>query len=139
MQATDTLDLDSIEDVQTASLEVKHPTTGAPTGAVIELAGPQHPTHQKFRIELQRKIQRDMRRNGRTALADPQDAFDTDTDWLVLCTLGWSGITQGGQQLPFSTAAARAIYADPKKQWLRMQVRAALNEADRFISNSAKA
>ena len=140
MQATDnTLDLDSFEDVQSATVVLKNPATGAPTGASVDVIGPEHPVRKTIQMDRARKARADFQRSGKLTISDPLDDIDTQTDFLVACTTGWQGLMQGGQALVYSTDASRRLYTDPKKQWLRAQVVKALDEAERFISDSAKA
>ena len=54
-------------------------------------------------------------------MSDPEDDEADQVDMLVSCTLGWTGAA-----VPFSPQAARALYTDPKRRWLRDQVQAAL-------------
>jgi hypothetical protein len=140
MQPVDnTLDLDAFEDVQIATVVLKNPATGAPTGATVEIIGPEHPTRKKITMDRMRKARANFQRDGKIAVTDPLDDIDDETDFLVACTAGWSGLTSGGQLLPHSAEEARRLYTDPKKQWLRAQVKKAIDDATRFISDSAKA
>lgn len=139
MQSTDMLDLDAFEDVQTATVVLKNPSTGAPTSASIEIVGPEHPERKKIQFDRARKMRAAFQRTGKIEVSDPLDDIADETDLLVACTVGWSGLVKGGKEMAFSKDAARALYTDPKKQWLRGQVKKALDEAERFISSSAKA
>jgi hypothetical protein len=135
----ETLDLDQFEDMPSATVVLKNPATGAPTAATIELLGPEHPARKKIQMDRARKMRADFQRTGKLTVSDPLEDIDTETDFLVACTTGWSGITKGGAALAYSSDAARALYTDAKRQWVRVQVRKAVDEADRFISSSAKA
>jgi hypothetical protein len=139
MTPIETFDLDQFEDVQTSSVTLKNPATGAPTAAVIELLGPEHPARKKIQMDRARKMRAEFQRNGKISVSDPLEDVDAETDFLVACTAGWSGMTQAGAVLAYSADAARALYTDTKRQWVRAQVKKALDEAERFISSSAKA
>ena len=52
--------------------------------------------------------------------------------------LSWN-VTRGGVPVEFSPANVRALLTDPKKQWVRGQVRAGINKTELFIADSAKA
>lgn len=134
----DTLDLDAFEDVETSVVVLKNPATGAPTASTITLIGPEHPARKKIQFDRTRKIRTEFQRSGKIAVSDPVDDIDDETNYLVACTVGWN-LSQGGNALPFSPDAARALYSDAKRQWLRAQVKKALDEAERFICSSAKA
>lgn len=131
------LDLDAFEDLQASTLVLKNPVTGAPSTSTITIAGPEHPVRKKIMLDRSRKLRAEAQR-GTRAVTDPLEDIDVETDLMVGFTLGWS-ITQGGAELAFSAAAARALYTDPKRQWLRAQVKVAIDQADRFIGSSQTA
>jgi len=140
MQLIDqTLDLDQFEDVQTATVVLKNPATGAPTAATVNIVGPEHPTRKKIQMDRARRLRADFQRTGKLTVSDPLDDIDDETDFLVACVTDWAGLTSGGKALEYNPAAVRALFTDPKRQWIRAQVKKALDEAERFISNSAKA
>lgn len=124
-------DFDAFEDVSTAVLRIKTPD-GLPTAMSITLAGPEHPERKKRGFVRQRKFRQEFAKLGKMPVSDPADDYDDETDELVANTLGWEGA-----RVPYSAQAARALYVDPKRQWLRAQVAAALNERDRFTRSSA--
>lgn len=131
-------DLDEFEDIGTTTLVLKNPATGAPGLATIELIGPEHPVRKKIAMDRARKMRAEFQRNGKITVTDPLDDIEEETDYLVACTQGWANVTVAGAPLAYSPAAALALYTDPKRQWLRAQVKKALDEAERFISDSAK-
>ena len=133
------LDLDQFEDVQTATVALKNPATGAPTAATVDIVGPEHPTRKQIQMDRARKIRAQFQRTGKVEVSDPLDDIDDETDFLASCVTGWSGLVSGGQALAFSPAAVRTLMTDPKRQWVRAQIKKALDEAERFIKNSAKA
>lgn len=126
-------DLSSIEEVESADFAVKDPTTGRPTGMVIRLAGPEHPARKARDLARLRRLRKVMVRTGKLPDTDPEEDEADELDNLVACTLGWEGAT-----VPYSTAEARRIYADPRRRWLRRQVATALNEAELFTRASAQ-
>lgn len=130
-------DIGDFEDIHSADVAIKDPTTGKPTAAVVTLAGPEHPARKKILFARQRKLRKNLQRSGKLELTDPEEDEADEIDYLVDCTLGWRGLVKGGQALAFSKDAARALYEDPKRRWLRDQVRAALDEREAFIARSA--
>lgn len=133
------LDLDDFEDVTSADLRIKHPETGAPTSVTITLAGPEHPDRKRILFARQRRMRNQLQKTGKLQLQDPADDEIDETDLLAACTLGWSGIVVGGQPVVYSPQAALAIYGNPKRRWLRDQVKAALDERELFIKRCAAA
>jgi hypothetical protein len=77
-----------------------------------------------------------LQQTGKLQLADPEEEEGEEVDMLVACTLGWKGISVGGKALAYSAEAARSLYTDPKRRWLRDQIKAALNEREHFIKRS---
>jgi hypothetical protein len=131
------LDIDEFEDVVSTVVVLKDPMTGGSTSATITLAGPEHPMRKRFTLDRARRLRAGFQKTGKIQLGDPEDDEADEVDFLVASTLGWSGLRSAGEELPFSAAAARQLYLNPKRRWLREQVKAALDEKDRFIQRSA--
>ena len=121
----------SIEDVPTGELRVRN-ADGGPTAWVITLAGPEHPERKRRLFARQRRLRATMVKTGKLPSSDPEDDDAEAVDELVACTLGWVGSV-----LPYSPDAARKLYADSKRRWLRDQVSQALEERSLFTLSSA--
>ena len=132
-----TLDIDSFEDVLISTVVLKNPATGAPTPASIDVLGPEHPARKKLLLDRIRKNRNQFQRTGKVEVSDPEDDIADETEILVACTVGWTGLTQSGQPLAYSADAARALYTDPKRHWLRGQIKKSLDEVERFIASSS--
>lgn len=132
------VDLDQFENLLTSDVVIKNPLTGAPTTSVITVMGPEHPQRKKLVMDRSRQMRTEFQRTGKPTVSDPVEDYENDTEFMVTATVGWS-ILFGGNAVPFSKEEARKLYADPKRQWLRSQVRVALEQSERFISDSAKA
>lgn len=130
-------DVSSYTDVHTGAVTIKNPETGAPTPLVIELAGPEHPTRKRDAFNKARRARQDMMKTGKVQLGDPEEEDAEVTEKLAEYTLGWTGLVIGGQPVQYSRQAALQLYGDPKLRWLRAQVKAALEETERFIKRSA--
>jgi hypothetical protein len=135
----ETFDLDSFEDISAGDYVVKHPETNQPTAIVITLAGPEHPNRKKIAFAHQRRLRKVLQQTGKLQLADPEEEEADEVDMLVACTLGWKGVSVAGKPLAYSAENARTVYGDPKRRWLRDQVKAALNEREHFIRRSETA
>lgn len=135
--ASAAFDLASFEDVPSTDYVLKNPATGAPTAVVFSLAGPEHPTRKRAAMARARRMRAALMKTGKVQLGDPEEDEADETDQLVSFTLGWKGVVIGGKEVPFSAAAARDLYGDPKRRWVRDQVKAALEERDAFIRGSA--
>lgn len=132
-------DIADYEDVTQADITIKDPATGAPTAITFTLAGPEHPKRKKIDMDRQRRMRAQLQKTGKLQFQDPEEDEQDETDSLVACTLGWTGLTLNGHPLVFSADNARQIYTDPKRRWLRAQVVAALAEREAFIKRSATA
>lgn len=133
-QAPAVFDFSSFEDVDSADVRIKAPDTGAATSMVVTLAGPEHPARKRLVLSRQRKLRQALSRTGKLPVSDPEEDDAEQVDMLVACTLGWVGAA-----VPFTPAAARQLYEDPKRRWLRDQVQTALDERALFTQASAKA
>lgn len=125
-------DFAAFEDVDRADVRIKDPTTGAATAMVITLAGPEHPDRKRLTFARQRRLRAGLAKTGKLQVGDPEDDAADQLDMLVACTLAWSGAA-----VPYSPAAARALYGDKRRTWLRDQVQAALDERELFTRSSA--
>lgn len=132
-----TLDIDDFEDVLTGVVNLVNPKTLAPTTSSVTLASKDHMARKRIDMARTRKLRTAFNQSGKLPVTDPVDDIDEETDYLVASTLGWN-LTQSGKPLEFSPEAARKVYTDPKKQWIRSQVLAALNKSELFIANSVK-
>lgn len=128
----ETFKLDDFEDVLTAEVRIKNPKTGAPTPMVVTLAGPEHPDRKRIQFAKSRRLRAELSKTGKLPVTDPEEDESEETDMLVACTIGWTGADPA-----FTKQAARAVYTDPKRRWLRDQVLAALNERELFTRASA--
>lgn len=131
-------DLDTIEDLDTADIELLNPKTQQGTGAFITLAGPEHPERKAQTFKLIRKARADMARNAaakRGAVRQPDDPEDDMRETIAMLasiTMGWRGIAQGGKPIAFTRQAAIDLYSDPKRQWIVRQLVADMNAVDVF-------
>ena len=130
-------DIQSITDAQTAEIELKHPVTGELLGATITVAGPENPLRKALDFARMRKLRQEIQRTGKHEISDPQDDVLDAIDKLAACTLGWSGITDGGKPVEYSKEAAAKLYNADGLGWLRDQVFAAMDERERFIKACA--
>jgi len=132
-QATATgFDLDTIEDASQADVELRHPKTDMGTGAFITLMGPEHPERKAITLGLMRRARAEAMRSN-TQPKDPEEDIAESIEMLVKITLGWRGIAQNGQPVPFSPAAAAALYGDKKRQWVVKQLIRAMHDQVLFI------
>ena len=131
------LDIANIAELSEADVDIKHPLTGAPTGAVVTLAGPEHSKRRQLLFTRTRKLRAKFQKSGKVQLDDPEDEEVDSIAYLAACTLGWKKIGENGKEIAFSESAAAALYG--RVGWLRGQIAAALEEKENFIRASAPA
>lgn len=86
---------------QGATIEVAHPVTGDKTDVRIVIRGVDSPSFRKITREHRKK----MSEKG------AEDRLEEmSCDMLAALTIGWQGITQNGEPVPFSVDAVRALY-----------------------------
>lgn len=129
---TDVFDFTAFEDVTSADVRIKDPITGASTAMVVSLAGPEHAERKRLTALHRQRLRAEIFKVGKLHAGSAEDEDADAVEMLVVCTLGWTGAP-----VPYSKDAARALYADPKRRWLREQVQAALNERELFTRSSA--
>lgn len=121
-------DINTIKELQQATLQLTHPETGVPLGAELILAGANHPQRKACEFNRARTLRARVAKKGRIELTDPQDDADYDVDHLVACTLGWNGIARDGVPIEFGPGEVRALYESTA--WVRAQ-------ANEFLAGSA--
>ncbi|GCL61490.1 hypothetical protein [Pseudaquabacterium pictum] len=125
--AAEPFDILAFEDAEAADLRIKHPITGAPTTMVVQLAGPEHPVRRRIVLARQRRMRAQLAQTGELQVTDPEEDELDELELLVACTLGWRGAAQ-----PYSPAAARDAFNDPRRRWLRDQVQRGLKDRQFF-------
>lgn len=133
-------DLDSIEDVGSAEVELLHPLSGKPTGAFVTLAGPEHPDRKRLTFGLIRRARQDaarqaasLRAGRQAAVTAPEEDLEESIDLLVGITLAWRGFKKDGAPLACTEANKRAMFYDPKRQWVVKQLTEAMQNTNLFI------
>lgn len=138
------MDINSIIEQDSTEYELKNPKTEEGTGIFITLAGPEHEKRRAAAFAAQRRTRKQLAKvKGEgvwraLAESDPEEEEEQLTDSLVVCTLSWRNLELDGQPYEFSAENARKLYTDPRLAWVRRQVRAALDDANIFITSSAQ-
>lgn len=114
--------------------ELKLPGAGRPLGAFITVRGPRsEAVREMARQRIEAAHARDIEARRRREEPRPQSLDEMDaqlTDTAVRYTMDWEGITDKGAPVPFSAAAAAALYqAHP---WIREQVIAEAQDLGNF-------
>ena len=132
-------DIADVEDVVEAEVEIKDPVTNAGTGIIFKLGGPEYGPRKRIVSDRTRRMAVTASRTGKVPIPGPEEAEELETDLLVAATIGWSGLVLHGEPLPFSKEAALKLYTDPRRRWLRQQVKDALDDRENFTRRSAAA
>ena len=112
---------------QGAEVEIMHPVSGVSLGITIRVAGTDSVTHRNAQREITNRRLRNKQKNTITVEAIEEEALSV----LAKCTLGWSGLEDGGKPLEFNEANARMIYE--KYPFVKEQVETFMLERGNFL------
>ena len=115
---------------ETSELEITHPKTGIGTGVFITLLGVDSKEWRRESLKLRNenlKLQR--KRNG----VDAEKYDDDGIRLLAACTVGWRGLTEDGQPVPFTPENVMRIYRD--FGFIRQQVDEFVSDIGNFIGS----
>lgn len=105
------------------TLEIVHPSTGE-GGWFIELAAPFHAGAQ---AKVNTILDRSKKRKVTTTAQDERDGVEL----IAARVLGWTGLKNGDDEMPYTEATCIAILANPKSFWVRTQLIEALGDTTR--------
>jgi len=138
MQQPETLDLGTLDFQSTANdgarLELRHPTTNAPTGAWLQLLGIDSDAYRAAQRAQQRDRLKQIARNRRLGIT-PEEIESEALAMLVVATVGMGGFSKDGAALQFSADTARALYK--RHNWIREQADEFINDRANFLPKSA--
>jgi len=134
------LDLASLDTAAGAEagfeLQLRHPATRDPLPMWITVRGQDGATFRDVQRELERRRLETAQRRNQSVTHD--DIEEDTIELLGRTTLGWRGnFTLDGQELPFSTLSAMAVYR--RFVWIREQVAAAEASRANFLPGSPSA
>ena len=104
--------------------EVMDPLSKLPSGWFIELATPAHAGAQARVTAI---LDRLHKRKVSTAAQDEKDSVDL----IATRVLGWRGLSDGAEDVPYSPEAAVAYLSGAKAFWLRQQIVEAMGDTER--------
>jgi len=124
------MDLSTLLPKNDAVIQLKHPVTGEFLPDIeVQIVGHDSPVF-KNAIKARAKAQIARKSKELDLNANERDTIEL----LAQCTLGWTGITEGGKELPFSTA--NAVYIYTKYNWIREQIDNAIGDRSHFFINA---
>lgn len=133
------MDLAIYEQKEVCEYQLTTPS-GEKLDVIFQLAGPNHPKRKERDRKRLAQSLREFNKRGKPQLDDdPDDLVERQTEMLVACTLGWRNLAIDGEPVTWSEAAARRLYEEPRFEWVRGQVTAALNDIANFIPGSSRA
>lgn len=107
------MDLENFDTVTRANegapCALKDVRTGKPTDAVITVRGMDSDDFQRLKADRARDMAA-RRESGNYAELTQEERDELAVDTLARMTVGWTGLSHGGQPLVFSVAAARDLY-----------------------------
>lgn len=135
MSTTEVFDLSTVEDVETAEVQLKR--NGQPLPIFVTLAGPEHPKRKRYAFDKQRKIRKQLAKTGKMEFGDPQDDEAEENDLLADCILDWRGVAFQGQPVLCNRESVMRLLTDKKRAWFRKSLLEAFNDLEAFTRVSA--
>ena len=115
-------------------LQLRHPHTDEPLGAVIHIVGDECEAVRDFTRKLMQKTQSReslARKRGKDVVPQLEELEEAVVDSAVARTTGWDDLWLGGEAVVFSEQKARELYA--QYEWIRTQVMDASKDLGNFI------
>lgn len=106
---------------QGAKLELRHPATDEPLGAVLVLAGADSKTYRRHEAATLNRFLDRMAKGKRGKGKSAEEQEREGVEMLVACTLNWSGVVLDGTELPCTPENALMLYT--RMPWVKEQAR----------------
>jgi hypothetical protein len=134
------IDLTSLDTTEAcnagADVEIRHPVTNAPTGITVRVLGRDSDTFKQYTRDLLNTRMRREAMAQKRGKDDPRTVEIVEQEnlgLLVACTVGWSGVTEAGTEVPFTEANVQAVYK--KYPVIYDQVNEAIGALELFLKN----
>lgn len=125
------MNLDQIFSLQ-QELTIKYPN-GKPSDFKMQLLSiDSTPYHQTQLRQAQRDQNRDTEKTVEEMLTDRSEQ-------LASCIVGWSGLSSGGADLPYSPQEAIKLIDKPENAWIREQVEGFVTKRVNYFRESPEA
>lgn len=135
--ADDVFDLATVEDVESAEIQLKR--NGQPLPIFVTMAGPEHSKRKRFAFDKQRKVRKQLAKTGKMEFGDPVDDEAEENDLLADCVLAWRGVVFNGETLPCTKDNVTRLLYDKKRAWFRKAIKDAFDDAEAFTRVSVGA
>lgn len=123
-----------------AVLTVTHPVTGLPLKmkddvlVTLSLAGMDSDRYRAAdRENTNNRLK--LRASGARVKMTAEELEAEALEIIVACTVGWTGVFDDGEEVPFSAANVRTLYT--KVPWLRQQADVFIHDRANFLNASA--
>lgn len=147
MPKSDEFDLSSVDALDEASLNIRHPKSKKPTGWIWTFFGPAHPATLQVADKVGREALRRAneirlaRINGKEWTDDNERSLEQirleNVEAIVARTKTFSPVRLEGKLIEFSSDNARELLLDRRKGWLLADVMEFLGSEQSFIQPSA--
>ena len=115
-----------------ADLELVDPITGdALEGVTIRLLGTDSAAYRNYARDMQRKRMEKLAKS-RNRKPDFSVSEQEEAEMLAICTVGWAGLEEDGEELKFSHDAAVKLYMD--YPWIKEQVDSFVGDRANFLA-----
>lgn len=129
----------AIETEKTFEVHLEHPKTGAKlyngdVPMVVLVYGEQSESYQKAqKAILNKRLAMQGKKRGNTMTADELEAETLEL--MSKAVAGWSGLTMGGQEFPYSVDNARKLLQNKSFVWIRDQIDQAITDTANFMKS----
>jgi len=100
-------------------------------GVTIKLLGTDSAAYRNYERDVQRKRIAKLAKS-RNRKADFSVSEEDECEMLAVCTVGWSGLNEDGEELKYSHEAAVRLYMD--YPWIKEQVDLFIGDRANFLT-----
>lgn len=93
-----------------ADIEITHPVTGEALGVTISVMSPDSDDYRKIALQQQNENIKYVRKNRGKTTAEKM--AEDSMNLLVAITVGWNGLLENGQPIPFTPDNVRKVYTE---------------------------
>lgn len=112
-----------------AEIELLHPVDRSPIGVTVRILGSDSDVYRDMERKHADKRIRNFER-GKMRLS-PEEVESESLEMLLACLIGWEGVEEHGETVPFTAENARRFME--RYRWMREQIASAIGDRRNFI------
>lgn len=118
-------------------VDILHPATGEKLGMSVTVASYQSERVKKLQRKMANAAMREQRRNPKKA-ATVEEVEEKAHDLMVASVVAWDGFERDGKPLPCTPENVRAVVTNPDLFFVAEQIDKAADDAQGFLTASAR-